>query len=135
MKFYELAFLTPNLSIEEKEKLDKDIEQIIKNLKGEIQEKFIEKKKFAYTVKKNTEGFLGIISFSLEASSLSNFKKELKDNKNIIRAMIESKNIKPGEKMEKEKRSPAAQKPKPSLPKKPKVKIEELDKKLEEILK
>lgn len=134
---YELSFLTPNLSLHEKDDLLKNIEEEIKKLEGKIEEKFIEKKKFAYLVKKENEGFLGIINFSLNPQKIGKLEKEIAENKNILRAMIErKKKITKQGRTRKDKTKP--EKPletKRPIIKKKKVKIEKLDEKLEEILK
>jgi ribosomal protein S6 len=132
---YELSFLTPNLSSQERDELFQKIEEEIKSLDGEIEEKFIEKKLFAYLVKKQREGFLGVINFSIEKNKIKELCNFLELNKNILREMIEKKE-RPVEalKTERRRRKPYPAVKKPPI-KKEKVKIEELDKKLEEILK
>lgn len=127
---YALSFLTPYLDSKERAKLLKEILDKIKKLDGKIEDKFIEKKIFAYPVKKNLEGFLGQIIFSIEKVKLKNFEEFLKSEKNIIRGIIERKKKVP-EKLEAKRKKPPFKK----TLKKEKVKIEELDKKLEEILK
>lgn len=134
---YELSFLTPNLPLNKKDSILKEIENEIKKLEGSLEEKFSEKKKFAYPIKKQKEGFLNIINFSFQPSKICHLRKILEDNKNILRVIIEKR-----KKIEKVKRyrkkRVKLEKPfegrKPVIKKK-KAKIEELDKKLEEILK
>lgn len=127
--YYEISFLTPNLNLKEREDLFKKIEEKLKELEGKIEDKFIEKKAFAYPVKKQQDGFLGHISFFLEPDKIRKFRDFLKTNKEILRESTERKRKILEE--EREKRRIAPKKPK----KKEKVKIEELDKKLEEMLK
>lgn len=129
---YELSFLIPNLNPAERKNLLDKIEEEIKKLNGKIGEIFIEKKFFAYLVKKKGEGFLGMITFAIEKDKIEKLYDFLNTNEKILRAMIERK-----EKL-KETLKPIRKRQKVLLtekPKKEKVKIEELDKKLDEILK
>lgn len=129
---YELSFLTPNLGIEEKKNLFDKIEEEIKKIGGEIGETFVEKKIFAYPVKKESRGFLSVITFSAERDKIKEFYNFLSANEKILRIMIEKKE------KQKDTSKPIRKREKPLLtekPKKEKVKIEELDKKLDEILK
>lgn len=126
--YYEVSFLTQNINLEERKDLFKKIEEKLKELGGKIEDKFIEKKVFAYPVKKQEEGFLGHISFFLEPAKIRRFQDFLKTNKEIVREMTERKKKIPEVRRE---RRISPRKPR----KKEKVKIEELDKKLGEILK
>ncbi len=129
---YELSFLIPNLQEKEREKILKEIEEKIKSLQGKLEESFIEKKIFAYPVKKHQEGYLGVFAFSLKKDKIKEFQNFLKSNQKILREIIERKEPSPLlKRVSKEKKIVFPKKP----VKKQKVKIEELDKKLEEILK
>lgn len=132
MQNYELSFLIPNLSEEETKNLFNKTEEEIKKMEGKIKETFIERKNFAYPVKKETRGFLGVITFSAEKDKIKEFYNFLSANEKILRIMIEKKD------KQKDTSKPIRKREKPILtekPKKEKVKIEELDKKLDEILK
>ncbi|MDD5551986.1 MAG: 30S ribosomal protein S6 [Candidatus Pacebacteria bacterium] len=132
MNHYELSFLTPDLTGDEKNSLLKEIENQITKLGGKIEDKFIEKKRFAYPIKKKTEGFLGIFFFSLEKENIIEIKKNIEKNNKILRIILEKKKMK----ITKERRTrPEETTPQIKKEKKKKVKIEDLDKKLEEILK
>ncbi len=126
MNYYEFSFLTSNIPTKEKDTILKEVEEEIKKLEGRIEDKFIEKKRFAYPVKKHTEGFLGIFSFFLAPERIEEFKKNITKNEKIIRIMIERKKA-PKEK----KRKPETK----GAKKKEKVELERLDEKLDEILK
>ncbi|MFH0987553.1 MAG: 30S ribosomal protein S6 [Patescibacteria group bacterium] len=132
---YELSFLTQNLDAKSREDLLKRMEETIGKLKGKLEDKFIEKKYFAYPVKKNQEGFLGQIDFILGSENLGDFREYLKTEKAIIRTLIEKKKV--GQvSVSRRERFPLYPKTAPTMaPKKEKAKIEELDKKLDEILK
>jgi len=129
---YELSFLTPILDSTERDKLFKEIEEKIIKLNGKTEDKFIEKKFFAYPVKKHYEGFLGQVNFSLEQSKIKEFQRHLKTKKEVIRILLEKKRErKEVSRIKREKRKTVLRK----TPKREKAKIEELDKKLEEVLK
>lgn len=134
MPYYELSFLTLNLPHEKKNYLMAEIEKNIKKLEGKIEESFIEKKKFAYPVKKQNEGFLGILLLSSSPETINKIKNFLNKNEDILRIMIERKKIKPRKKMI-SKKPILEEKKRKEKPKKEKVKIEKLEEKLEEILK
>ena len=132
MQKYEIAFLTPNISPKERTDIISKIEKNIKENNGEIENSFFEKKFFAYPVKKQTEGFLGSIIFSLENEKMKNFEKSLEGTEEkIIRKMI----IKIKHESIKKIKEKEGEKPSFKDIKKEKVKIEKLDEKLEEILK
>lgn len=133
MPYYELSFLTPNLSPEKKNSLMEKIEKNIKDLEGNVEEKFIEKKKFAYPVKKQNEGFLGIILLSLSTEGIKKITNSLGKNEDVLRIMTERKKMRP--KMKVSSKKPIAEITKrKEKPKKEKVKIEKLDEKLDELL-
>jgi len=123
--YYELTFLTPNLEEKERKKLMEKIKKKIKDLGGKIREEFIEKKFFAYPVKKHESGFFGVIDFDISPDKIIEIKQFLALEENILRDMIEKRRI-----FEEEKAPKVTEKPK----KKKKVKIEKLEEKLEEIL-
>jgi len=98
-----------------------------------------EKKKLAYPVKKQLLGNYAIFEFDLPKEKIEELQKQLKINTDILRFLIINKE---GVKEEKPRLKPP--KPRLSAPtpaakteegRGEKVKIEELDKKLEEILK
>jgi small subunit ribosomal protein S6 len=103
-----------------------------------------EKRKLAYPIKKQTAGFYFILEMDLEPEKIAELKNYLKLNNDVLREMIiDTSRIKPS------KARTRISKPKTVAPietisstatsekpvKKEKVKIEELDKKLEELLK
>ncbi len=139
MLYYELDFLTPNLEIKEREDLIKTIEEEIKKLNGTVKNKLIEKKLFAYPVKKHQSGFLGVVSFTMnEGNKIKELNDFLKLNEKILRSIIErttDKSTKP-----ERRRRPILEQTKEQTKtkvrvKKEKAKIEELDQKLDEMLK
>ena len=134
---YELTFLTDSLS----EKVDAEtlakVRGFINGLGGNVKKEIAwEKRKLAYPIKKHLSGFYVIFEFELESEKIEELQKQLRLDENILRSLIINKE---GIKEERHRMRPV--KPKAFVPARPeeakgeKVKIEELDKKLEEILK
>lgn len=124
MRYYQLAFLlSPQLSKEEIEKIEKEIKEILEKEEG-IVEKMESplKRSLFYPIKKFKEAFLGDCYFFLEPEKLKNLEKKLKEKKEILRYLITSEKA--------PKKIPTAKKP--TKPKK--VELKDLEKKLEEIL-
>ncbi len=126
MRNYELAFL---LSPEIEEKKLKEHHQKINTLIEKAGGVLISslspvKKTLFYPIKKKTEAFLGSSEFQIEPKALESLKKELEKEAEILRFLIVAK--KPLKKVE------VIKKPKEKIRKK--VKIEEIDQKLKEIL-
>lgn len=129
---YELSFLiNPNVSEEELSDIIKRLKDAISRSGGQIIKDFFHKRiHLAYPVKKLRQAFLVYVDFELERDKIESIKNQIKDIKNIIRHLII---IKHPEKI-KPIRAKKAFKPKAKPKTKEKIKIEELDKKLEEIL-
>ena len=134
---YELILLASPLV----EKIDVEIvakiHDLILGLDGTIKKEFNwEKRKLAFPIKKQFFGTYVIFEFALISEKMEEMQKQLKLNSDIIRYLIINK-----EGVKEERPRLRAIKPKiiaslpPSEAKGEKVKIEELDKKLEEILK
>lgn len=90
MKNYELlTVFKPSLDSEE---LDKEVEKISKDVtsyKGSVNS--VEKmgrKKLAYDVQSYRDGYFTVISLSVPAENVVDFKRSLKLNENIIRFMF-----------------------------------------------
>lgn len=123
MKYYQLAYLIlPTINSEEIKSLEKEITSFIE--KEGVLDKVESplKRNLFYPIKKFKEAFLASIYFFMEAEALKDFEKKLKKDERILRFLITL------EKSPKE----VVQEKKIRKPKK--VEIEELDKKLEEIL-
>ena len=134
---YELILLVSPLV----EKIDSEIlakiRDLILGLDGNIKKEFTwEKRKLAFPIKKQLFGSYIIFEFALSGEKIEELQKQLKSNPDILRYLIINK-----EGVKEERPRLRAMKPKiiaplpPSETKGEKVKIEELDKKLEEILK
>jgi|SRR3989339_332920 len=138
---YELTYIISLLSAEgETSAIAEKVRAQIKELGGEAKKEYIsEKKKLAFEIKKQNQGFYATVVFEMEPEKIDELNSFLRSNNDILRHMI----INQAElRTEKVSKKPARIKPAVSeavlgetKPKTGKVKIEELDKKLEELLK
>lgn len=129
---YELTFLiNPNIAEEEIGNFVGQIRERIINASGTITKDFFSKKIYlAYPIKKMRQAFFVSAEFEINGENLKLIENNIKENKNILRYLIVVKQIK-----EVKSKAPKPFKAKSAKSKpKEKVKIAELDKKLEEIL-
>ena len=124
IRYYQLAYLlSPELKKEEIEKVQKDLTSFFE--KEGVLDKVEEplKRTLFYPIKKKTEAFLGAIYFYLESEKMKELEKKLKGEEKILRYLIVSEKAPKKIKIEKKIKKPE------------KVEIEEIEKKIEEILK
>ncbi len=123
---YELLYIVPaKFTEEELAPMIEKINELIKNQGGEIiSTENLGKKKLAYQIKQIFRGYYIFNRFNLNPQNLKELNKNLQLDSNILRFLIT--------KFEIEKKPKKEIKPKI---KKEKISSEELDKKLEEILK
>lgn len=128
MKNYELACLAnPELSEEEVDELSKKISGFIVSEGGSvIKIHKPERRKLGYEISKKREGYLVSIELSLEANRVAALKKMADGEKSILRNLVI---IKPEEKIYPEERMEIRES------KSKKVKLENIDEKIDEILK
>lgn len=131
---YELTYIiNPDLSEQEVVTQTDKVAGFINELDGEIKkESPIQKRKLSYPIKKEKEGYFISLDFQLSSDKLEKLNHQLKQEKDILRYLIISKKIQKIRPMRVKKfkeRIKVAERPKE------KVKLEELDKKLEELLK
>lgn len=133
---YELIYLlSPLMERKDINAAAEKVRGFIISLDGQIKRYDIgEKKKLGYPIKKQLFGYYVVAEFNMEADKMEELQKNLKASHEIVRSMIITKKTL--------KERPVRQriaKPKPmvtpEIHKGEKVKIEELDKKLEELLK
>lgn len=90
MKNYELmAIFKPNLDAEEVDKNIDKISSIVKDFGGEVVS--LDKsgrKKLAYEIQNFRDGFFATAVLSLPADKISEFKRQLRLNDNILRTMF-----------------------------------------------
>ncbi len=134
---YELTYIVSPLSLDANAAAGKVRDFIVNNLGGQVKKEYIgEKKKLSYPIKKQAAGSYVIVEFSTEPEKMDDLKKFLDLNTDILRHLLLTQYP------SKPTKRPARIKPiTTALPaeeishKGEKVKIEELDKKLEELLK
>lgn len=136
---YELTLiLSPNLQEEEIISLERDIESEIKKFKGVINKKSkAETRQLAYPIKKVQSGYFLVLDFSFEPGKIEEFSSILKHKKDILRHLI---NISAEEETKETlkkvdiSKKPSEEEGKIKDEKEKKVELEEIDKKLDEIL-
>jgi small subunit ribosomal protein S6 len=124
IRYYQLAYLiSPELKKEEIEMVQKDLTSFIE--KEGVLDKVETplKRMLFYPIKKKTEAFLGAIYFYLEPQKIKDLERKLKEEEKILRYLIVSEKTPKKIKIEKKLKKPE------------KVELEEIEKKIEEILK
>ena len=137
MNYYELAYLaSPNLSSENLNQLQERIIGEVQKEKGIIEEtKPVLKKNLAYPIRKEKTAFFVVFNFHADPEGVLNLKKQLDSESEILRYLILRKEepvkaaVPKIHRLSLKKVSPEIKKPK-----KPKVELEKIEKKLEEIL-
>lgn len=129
---YEATFLVnPNVTRDDLDYLLQQIKDAITRLGGKIVKDFNGKKiVLAYPIKKLKQAYLYTVDFDMEPVKINEVKYQMKETKAILRHLLITKRV--------AKPKPLVArmlkvKPKKVKPKE-KIKIEELDKKLEELL-
>jgi small subunit ribosomal protein S6 len=142
MKSYEIAYLiSSELSEEEARAFQSKITSLVKEEGGILDEARMPlRKKLAYAIKKQNQAYLAFFNFKLNPDALVNLEKKLKAENQILRYLILIKKpIKPmKERVKKLKTQTEAvgfEENKAYIEKERKVELEEIEEKLEEILK
>jgi len=149
-KQYELVcILSPFLEGDTLEEAKREIEKIVSSKKGKIVFKESEKKELAYPINKQGQGIFTISQISVLPENVPVISKELKLNKRIIRHLINQmpsivkevdkklKNKKPKRTsdLKTEQKQEISKKTAKEEQQEGKTKLEEIDKKLDEIIK
>lgn len=140
-QLYEIGYLIAPSMLEEEAR---DFHQKIKNeaqgLGGLIEDEGrVEKIRLSYPIKKQTEAYLGNFKFTMESAKIDEFNLKIKTEKNILRFLC-VKTVRPQQRKINTRPFSAPQTfLAPQTPKEiklgePTANIEEIDKKLEEIL-
>lgn len=132
MKYYELTYLiSPHLSTEEAKAFSEKINSLIEKEGGILSElKNPTQQKLAYPIKKEVRAYLSSLTFHLLPEKLENLKMKLKTLPEILRFLLFTKKVAKVE-IPAKKIVPKIKMP---LKKEKKVELEEIEKKLEEIL-
>lgn len=136
---YELTcILSPQLDGNDLEKTKKEIGEAVGKMGGTISFKESQKKDLAYPINKQGQGIYLFSQLSIAPENITNFSKELKLNKQILRHLINQlieikvkpkKEIKPKKIIKKQIKKIEEKKEKET-----KVKLEEIDKRLDELI-
>jgi small subunit ribosomal protein S6 len=134
MRYYELGYLiAPNLSEEELKSFSEKINSLIQEQGGVLGKISKEKKtRLGYSIKDKSSAFLTTLTFHLKPERLNALEKQLEENKQILRYFILKK--KEPKKLEVIKKPLPKVKVSEDKPKKAKVELKDIEKKLEEIL-
>ncbi len=127
MKPYEITYLiVSSLTTVEASILHEDIKKSIKENKGVLgNEQNPTRKTLAYPINKETEGYLASVDFETEKENIKKIKEKVGKEKNIFRYLVIGKQV--SKRFEKERPSRRTLKPE-------KVKLQEIDDKIDEIL-
>jgi len=132
MKNYEITYLiSSEISEEEVQQTQSQLASLIQEEGGLLlEEKMPFRKKLAYPVKKQSQAYLSYLVFQLEPEKLKNLEKKTKEISQILRYLLLMKRPK-----KEQKAAVFVKKPKTlKTEKEKKVDIEEIGKKLDEIL-
>lgn len=149
MSHFELLYIIPtSLSEEEAKPIKEGVLKVLDKYEAKVTlNDDLGRKKLAYPIKHQHNGYYTLIEFDLDGTKLKDVNEEMRLTPEIFRHMIVSKKVKTTEELAKEKetkeriaqkRALKAMADKPAEEKKEEVKeevsAEELDKKLDEIL-
>ena len=134
MKHYELTYLiSSEVSEEEAKSFPEKVLLLIQEAEGIIENKsFPLRRKLAYSIKKQEDAYLAVMTFQLDPEKLAGFEKKLKAGGQIIRYLLLVK--KPIKVIKAIRRKLISEKPLLTQPQEKKVELKEIEKKLEEIL-
>ncbi|RJR31205.1 30S ribosomal protein S6 [Candidatus Parcubacteria bacterium] len=139
MNHYELLFLLPgNLLDEEQEKIRQMVKNLVIQNGGKITfEDNLGKKKLSYPVKKNAQGVYLLFELDIESDKIKKLSNEIKLTPKVLRHIIVKKSLtlkKQVNRALERLESPITGVKDDKKKEDKKVKIEDLDKKLDEIL-
>ncbi len=137
-QLYEIAYLiAPSMSEEEAQNFHQTIKNEAQGMGALLDDEGrVEKKRLRYPINKNIEAYLAYFRFTLESGKISELNSRIKNDKNILRhlAVKTKRHI---QKTFSTRPFKPSEKPKEIFTQKeetPAANIEEIDKKLEEIL-
>jgi ribosomal protein S6 len=77
------------LGEEEAQNLSQEVKELIKSLEGKVvSENFWSKRKFAYKIGTQEEGFYDVVQFDIDAAKIDDLKKQLNLKEQVIRYLI-----------------------------------------------
>ncbi|HCR38316.1 MAG TPA: 30S ribosomal protein S6 [Synergistales bacterium] len=88
MRPYEMVTIF-QADLEDHKAAVEEIEGVVRNLGGEIEKSSSwGKRRFAYPIQKQTDGFYAVLSFSLEPSQVSELERLLKLKTQVLRHLV-----------------------------------------------
>jgi len=138
LKQYELVcILNPRLEEGELDAFKNDLEKTIKDFDGKvIYYKDFEKRNLAYPINKQNHGIYLVTHIEIDPLKINDFSKELKAKNQILRYIINYlESLKEVEKPRMARRPAVSVRRKQTIPpEKKSIKLEEIDKKLDELV-
>lgn len=150
LEHYEILYILPmSYTAEEVKPINQKVAELIKTNGGTItKEQDLDKQKFAYPIKNQSHGYYFLYEFDLPTDKLISLNRILQLTNEVLRFIIVKKQVKTEEqlkqeakiqekiaaKREKEKTEEANVEKVSKEKAKPKISLEDLDKKLDEIL-
>ena len=136
---YEIMFiLSPELKEEHFVSFEEEIKTTIEKLGGTLKKKGVpERRNLAYPIKKFQSGYYLVINFLISPEKLKELPPTLKHKKEILRyitVLVPEKKLRPVSRKKVEPKTEKVEKPQKKITKEGKIQLEEIDKKLEEIL-
>ena len=134
MKHYELTYLiSSEVPEEEAKSFPEKVLLLIQEAEGIIENKsFPLRRKLAYSIKKQEDAYLAVMTFQLDPEKLVGLEKKLKAEGKILRYLLLVK--RPIKEVKRVIRKVISEKPVSVQSQEKKVELKEIEKKLEEIL-
>jgi small subunit ribosomal protein S6 len=135
-KKYELTYLiSPDFSEQEANALSTEINSFIKETQGVLEKSLpLLKKQLSYSIKKKATAYLTSVNFQIKPDDLEKIKKQIESNPKILRYLIVTIIKEKLKTTPKSTKIPLIIKKTKKITPQKKVKLEEIEKKLEEIL-
>ena len=139
-KTYELLYIIPFTS--EKEEIQSTLQKVKESIKGMnvelLSQEEIGKRKIAYPIKRHRYGYYSAIVFRVDSEKIEDIQQKLRLMPEILRFQIVNVRLQKPKAREAKKEKKLEEKTKKiekEMPRKEKVVLEDIDKKIDEILK
>lgn len=139
LKLYEVAYLiSPDYSEEEAQSFQQSLKNHVQSIGGLVEhEGSLAKRRLGYPIKNMWEAYLASFRFTLSPEKLDELKNKLVSKEVLRSLVVQTKRLPPRPVRERPVKTSLATQTKPTLqtaPQQPPASIEEIDKRLEEIL-
>lgn len=90
MKSFELMTIAKlNIGEEGARNISNDVKDLISKYKGKVMnDDFWGKRKYAYKIQGETEGFYDVIKFEMESAEMPKFQSKLRSIENLVRYLV-----------------------------------------------